>query len=98
MSKLTAQLRGYENGARVLDGSTVVAQVYTRKEPGDQIKMATLFAASEDLLAELIDMTAKYEQLLVESHITKRDAEAMKAMIPHYTASARAAIAKATTL
>lgn len=57
---------------------------------------ARLIAAAPDLLAALQEMTKQYERLLVESRITKRDAKAMREMLPHYTGAARAAIAKAT--
>jgi len=57
---------------------------------------AELIAAAPDLLAALREITEQYERLLVESRITKRDADAVRALLPEYTAAARAAIAKAT--
>lgn len=62
--------------------------------PVDPVASARLREAAPDLLAALEDVTERYERLLVESRITKRDAEAMREMLPHYTGQARAAIAR----
>ena len=45
--------RGHERSALVKRGHTVVAEVFTDQEPGDQYQTATLYAAAPALLAEL---------------------------------------------
>lgn len=50
---LTVFTRGYERSVLVKRGTTIVAEVYTDTEPGDQYTTAALFAAAPDLLAAL---------------------------------------------
>jgi hypothetical protein len=86
--KLTAQLRGFENVARVKQGIVTVADVYTCVEPGDQQEMARLFAAAPDLLQalrRLVDQTEDFDDTL--NRAGSRHAAIL--------AQARAAIAKA---
>jgi hypothetical protein len=49
MSDLKVDLRGFERSVYVKDGSRIVAEVYTRKEPGDQYETAQLFATAPKL-------------------------------------------------
>lgn len=53
----------------------------------------TLHEAATTLLMALQTLVADYERLLVESRITKRDAQAVRDLLPQYTADARQAIA-----
>lgn len=50
---LAVVTRGYERSALVKRGNTIVAEVFTDTEPGDQYKTAALIAAAPDLLAAL---------------------------------------------
>lgn len=95
MEAMKVYRRGLGRSALVMRGSRTVAEVFTDQEPGDQYATAALFAAAPALLAALEDITERYERLLVESRITKRDAESMREMLPFYTEQARAAIARA---
>lgn len=45
--------RGHERSALVKRGHTVVAEVFTDREPGDQYQTATLYAAAPAMLAAL---------------------------------------------
>jgi hypothetical protein len=51
--KLSAVTRGYERSSLVKRGSTIVAEVFTDTDPGDQYETATLMAAAPELLAAL---------------------------------------------
>ena len=53
MTTLHAVPRGYERSVLIKRGSTVVAEVFTDREPGDQYKTSAVFAAAPDLLAAL---------------------------------------------
>ena len=45
--------KGRERSALVKRGHTVIAEVFTDREPGDQYQTATLYAAAPALLAAL---------------------------------------------
>ena len=46
------------------------------------------------LATELRHLVEAHERLLVDSRITKKDAKVMREMLPHYTGSARAVLAR----
>lgn len=49
MGDLKVDQRGLERSVLVKDGSRIVAEVYTHKEPGDQYETAQLFASATKL-------------------------------------------------
>lgn len=50
---LHAERRGMENSVLIKSGRTIVAEVFTHKEPSDQYETGALFAAAPDMLAAL---------------------------------------------
>ena len=58
MADLKVEKRGLERSVLVKDGRTVVSEVYTHKDPGDQYETAQLFASASKLqfwLQSLLD-------------------------------------------
>ncbi len=55
--------RGHERSALVKRGHTVVAEVFTDQEPGDQYQTATLYAAAPALLAALQKLVRAIDRL-----------------------------------
>lgn len=53
MNRYYALPQGHERSALVKRGNTVIAEVFTDREPGDQHQTATLYAAAPAMLAAL---------------------------------------------
>lgn len=55
--------QGHERSALVKRGHTVIAEVFTDREPGDQYQTATLYAAAPALLAALQKLVRAIDRL-----------------------------------
>lgn len=84
--------RGHERSALVERGSTIVAEVFTDREPGDQYQNAALFAAAPKLLEALNDLL---DDLQLDMKTSPASAYRM-VISGQRIEQARAAIAKAT--